>query len=1466
MTHRSRLATLVLLLAMPPVLAQDGEPTESEAFPGTRKVVVFSDDPAARSAAAKLDAEHVIRYGDRQVLVISGSAADALSEAEQSALEFPEDLNRIYLRGQSIDTTQPVPAVAPGLAAVVSTESQLYLVQFSGPVKDAWLDDLRQMGGVELVSYLPTNGYLVFASPPAVGELRDMVSQRTFLQYVGPFHPAYKIHPQLSAEAPSLAAAVPGGDAAAEIVTVTVQLVDHAGVDDSLAVVTGKASAVLRGPWRVGPYRNLRIAVPESELEAISRLLDVVNVEPWVQPRTQGEIQGQILANQLNAAGSQPTGPGYFAWLNGLGFNANFDFAVDVTDSGFDRGQITAANIHADFQDAGGASRVAYVQRVTGTTISTTAANNLDTDGHGTLNAAIVGGLNTTPDVAGGGTDFEDANGYQYGLGIAPFVQVGASTILPGGTWTNPDFTELINSAYQNGARISSNSWGSSCNAPGGCCAAGVLGAYTADSQEYDGLVRDARPASALDGGAAGNQEMVIVFSAGNNGGCPNEDLGNNGSTAKNTLVVGAGENVAQFGNDGCGIGNAGANDARDIIAFSSRGATTDGRVKPDLMGPGTHVFGAASQDPGFDGDGVCGAGANNPGDGVSSAADYFPAGQTLYTWSSGTSHSTPAVAGGAALVRQWFINQGRPAPSPAMTKATLMNSATWMTGTGANDTLPSNNQGMGRMNLARAFDNTARLSIDQTRTFDGSGETFQIAGSIADTTRPFRVALAWTDAPGATVGNSWVNDLDLEVSIDDGAVTLYRGNNFLNAVSQTGGAADGSNNVESVWLPAGTSGDFTVTVRASNIAGDGVPNFGDGTDQDFALEIYNGELEARTPVDMVLVLDTSGSMESIAAGGTRPKIEVLRDAVELFVKTWTPYSVAADQIGVVYFDSGVSTFPAGVLQAFQGNEQNVIDDVRAEPAGGWTALGGGLQTALNALAASPNRRFIILFTNGMQNFSPMVTSVGAGIHEIQAAATGSVVDGILVRGDSGVADSAGTGLGDFGVTIHSIGTGVSGAQWQDLIEDISTQTGGDHHFTSEPDADLQQFFIEDLVSSLRGTTLELVGYRSGALSANGTAVESFTLNNSGSRATFLLSWTGVRRPQALRLSVSRDGMDVPAGLGQAEHGEFYTLLTFDFPLDVHGTPIDSAGEWQMRITGNDVQQGQPYQAAVLLDDSSLKYDFHLLREDYGVGEAIPLRARVSDGGLPVTGAQAEVVVSVPPGGLGTFLSENAVSAEDLEKDFGIDADHFSTPVAKKEFILLRDERLRKQRQPSSVTLELFDDGAAEHGDQVAGDGVYSNLFTDTRVAGHYHFAFRLAGEAPLSGAFSRQQSMGTTVRLKVVDPANTLIAFERGERDRVRVTPIDGYGNWLGPGFGHLIRVRLDQGKLVGELTDNLDGTYSQGISVDWNNPGSAAVEILDSTIETQIEETTDGIAWWWWLLILLLLILVIWLLRKLF
>src|SRR5204862_3611804 len=105
---------------------------------------------------------------------------------------------------------------------------------------------------------------------------------------------------------------------------------------------------------------------------------------------------------------------------------------------------------------------------------------------------------------------------------------------------------------------------------------------------------------------------------------------------------------------------------------------------------------------------------------------------------------------------------------------------------------------------------------------FTASGQQRVITGFVPDNTKPFRVTLVWTDAPGPTSGNAFVNNLDLEVTVGG---NTYKGNVFTGANSATGGSADAANNVESVFLPAGVTGPVVVNVKATNIAGDGVPN-----------------------------------------------------------------------------------------------------------------------------------------------------------------------------------------------------------------------------------------------------------------------------------------------------------------------------------------------------------------------------------------------------------------------------------------------------------------------------------------------------------------------------------------------------------------------------------------------------------------------------------------------------------------
>jgi hypothetical protein len=108
----------------------------------------------------------------------------------------------------------------------------------------------------------------------------------------------------------------------------------------------------------------------------------------------------------------------------------------------------------------------------------------------------------------------------------------------------------------------------------------------------------------------------------------------------------------------------------------------------------------------------------------------------------------------------------------------------------------------------------------------------------VTDTNRPLRITLAWTDAPGSTAtADALNNDLDLTVTASE---NTYCGNAFSGAYTVPGGSPDRKNNVESVFLPPGISGPFTVTITAASINSDGVPNQSPGLDQDFALVIYN--------------------------------------------------------------------------------------------------------------------------------------------------------------------------------------------------------------------------------------------------------------------------------------------------------------------------------------------------------------------------------------------------------------------------------------------------------------------------------------------------------------------------------------------------------------------------------------------------------------------------------------------------
>jgi len=775
----------------------------------------------APKSVAPAGAELVESYGRFGLYRVDGSTRDAMQALSPDAQADPE-ADMLLFTAHPFDTQRSQLQAPAPFSMHATSGPQLQVVQFVGPVKQEWLDALSARG-IKPVQYVANNGYIVWTDAAAQARLTDLRSRASWLQFAAPLYGFLKVDPTVSAHMTK-----PG--AANEQIDIVVQVYRHADAKqtrdwvESLAIIPPQQLGPL-GPGKpdntwapvVDRYDNLRLTVKVADLAAIADRPDVTYVGAFSPRRMMDEKQDIIMTGDFTPGAASID---YLQFLLDRGFSQNpADYPiVDITDSTINEGGtgVTVLNTtDPKLRVAGspsGAVRVVAFKNCSSTASTSVGA----IDGHGSLNAGIVIGYDQTT-----GSPYQDSDGHQLGLGINPFGRVGSTAIfVPGYSIAACGNTDagVILANWQSGARISTNSWGATTPPT----------TYDDSDQAYDIGTRDADP------GTSGNQQLIYLFAAANSG--PNAATVSSPGAGKNVITVGASENVRQGWTDGCGVGNSGADNANDVINFSSRGPAPGQRAKPEVIGPGTHIQSGASNYSGYNGNGVC--------------DKYHPTGQTIFAASSGTSHSTPAMAGIASLAYYWIEHGGvgaaagavdmiggNRAPSPAGMKAWLMAFPKYLTGVSANDTLPSNAQGYGMPNMTDMFDTTPKVMLDQSEIFDNTGETRSYTWGIVDSTKPVRIAMAYTDAFGALGTSPQVNNLDLKVEVNG---QTYLGNRFTGAYSVTGGAADTKNNYEAVFLPAGTTGDVTITVTATNIAGDGVPNTGDATDQDFALVCSN--------------------------------------------------------------------------------------------------------------------------------------------------------------------------------------------------------------------------------------------------------------------------------------------------------------------------------------------------------------------------------------------------------------------------------------------------------------------------------------------------------------------------------------------------------------------------------------------------------------------------------------------------
>jgi len=409
-------------------------------------------------------------------------------------------------------------------------------------------------------------------------------------------------------------------------------------------------------------------------------------------------------------------------------------------------------------------------------------ASPYDLDGSGIVFAEWDGGLvdRDHPDLTGRVTHLSSSSLHYHATHVAGTMMgngtnsgglyrgmAPAATLLSFEWWGSASeaISEYGMAQLSYGATIANNSWGLGVGDPATQSACNnIMGNYLSENTTIDNIVNSYH-----------GQPIVICWSAGNQRSTASDYCGSLGWTYNTVSGYANSKNIITVG--------AVVSSSDEMTSFSSWGPCDDGRLKPDVVGPGQALT------------------STNVGGG--------------YLTLQGTSMSSPAVAGTIALIQEQgeISFPGRVFLSSTI-KGIVINTAIDL---GANG--PDYQFGHGKIDGVKAVNKIKDGDSSYVEADISTGEVHLYDLTVPGDVDELRVTLVWDD-PGATVlsGPNLINDLDL-VLIDPFSGEEYPwvlDPDNPSYAATTG--ADHLNNVESITIDNPTAGLWKARVTGYNI------------------------------------------------------------------------------------------------------------------------------------------------------------------------------------------------------------------------------------------------------------------------------------------------------------------------------------------------------------------------------------------------------------------------------------------------------------------------------------------------------------------------------------------------------------------------------------------------------------------------------------------------------------------------